>query len=273
MTFDRDSVLQGLRDGVPIALAAVPFGLIVGLSGVQVGLSAFQAAAMPFIVYAGASQLASLQLLGLGAPLLVIWLTAAIINVRFVIYSASLAGQFARLGFPWRLLLAYLTTDQVYALSVTRFRAQDAPKSPGAYFLLVAGLCFVAWTGAGVVGATMGAVLPASWQLDFVVPLIFVALLVSSLRNRPSWVAAIVGGTVAVLAQGLAFNAGLIVGSLAGITAGAVAERTLAGRAGRPAGGEPSGPDERAGGEPSGRGEPDVGEPSGHSGPAAPGSR
>lgn len=180
---------------------------------------------MPYVVYAGASQLASLQLLGGGAPLLVIWLTSALINVRFLIYSASLAGHFAHLSKPWRLLLAYVTTDQVFGLAVTRFRGDYAPKSKGAYFLLLAGICWIAWTGAGVVGATMGTALPAAWQLEFIVPLIFLALLVSSLRNGPSWAAAVVGGGVAVLAQGLPFNAGLIVGTLAGITTGALLER------------------------------------------------
>jgi 4-azaleucine resistance transporter AzlC len=225
VTFDRASVLQGFRDGLPIAIAAIPFGLIIGLSGVQAGLTALQSSAMPYVVYAGASQLASLQLLGGGAPLVVIWLTAALINVRFLIYSASLAGHFAHLSVPWRLLLAYVTTDQVFGLTVTRFRTAHKPKNPGAYFLVLAGLCWLAWTGAGVVGATMGTALPTAWQLDFIVPLIFLALLVSSLRNGPAWAAAVVGGGVAVLAQGLPYNAGLIVGTLAGITSGTLLER------------------------------------------------
>lgn len=221
--FDRASVLAGVRDGLPIAISAIPFGLIVGVTGVQSGLSVFQAASMPIIVYAGASQIAALQLFSQVAPLLVIWLTTSLINIRFVIYSASLAPHLAHLSLPWRLLLAYATTDQVFGLAVTRFRSEPRLKSPGAYFLLLTLLCWVAWTGAGVVGATMGVALPAEWHLDFVIPLIFMVMLVTSLRNGAAWVAAVTAGTVAVAAQGLPFNSGLIVGTLAGIVAGSLA--------------------------------------------------
>lgn len=222
--FDRASVLAGVRDGLPIAISAIPFGLIVGVTGVQSGLSAFQAASMPAIVYAGASQIAALQLFSVAAPLLVVWLTTALINIRFVIYSASLAPHLAHLSLPWRLLLAYSTTDQVFGLAVNRFRSGPPLKSPGAYYLLLTMLCWVAWTGAGVVGATMGVALPAAWHLDFVIPLIFMVMLVTALRNRAAWAAAVVAGTVAVAAQGLPFNSGLIVGTLAGIAAGSLAE-------------------------------------------------
>ena len=222
--FDRASVLAGVRDGLPIAISAIPFGLIVGVTGVQSGLSVFQAASMPIIVYAGASQIAALQLFSAVAPLLVIWVTTTLINIRFVIYSATLAPHLAHLSLPWRLLLAYATTDQVFGLAVSRFRTEPRLKSPGAYFLLLTILCWVAWTGAGVVGATMGVALPAEWHLDFVIPLIFMVMLVTSLRNRASWAAAATAGTVAVAAQGLPFNSGLIVGTLAGIAAGSLAE-------------------------------------------------
>src|SRR5690625_4501023 len=135
--FDRASVLAGVRDGLPIAISAIPFGLIVGVTGVQSGLSVFQAASMPIIVYAGASQIAALQLFSAVAPLLVIWVTTTLINIRFVIYSATLAPHLAHLSVPWRLLLAYATTDQVFGLAVTRFRSEPRLKSPGAYFLLL----------------------------------------------------------------------------------------------------------------------------------------
>ena len=93
--------------------------------------------------------------------------------------------------------------------------------------LLLTLLCWVAWTGAGVVGATMGVALPAEWHLDFVIPLIFMVMLVTSLRNGAAWVAAVTAGTVAVVAQGLPFNSGLIVGTLAGIVAGSLAGRAF----------------------------------------------
>jgi predicted branched-subunit amino acid permease len=56
MTVDRRSVALGLRDGVPIAVAVIPFGAIVGLGAVQAGLDKLQAILMPYLVFAGASR-------------------------------------------------------------------------------------------------------------------------------------------------------------------------------------------------------------------------
>jgi len=225
MTPARTSATRALRDGIPIALSVVPFGAVVGLSGVQVGLGTVQAAVTPFIVFAGASHLAALQLLTAGAPLLVIWATGAIINLRFAMYATSLATYLAPVPQPWRLFLAYATTDQVFAMSMVRFRSADPPSAPGVYFAVLAGLSWLGWSLAGVFGATVGAVAPASWQLDFVVPLIFTALLAGALKAPPTLVAAAVGGSVAAVAAPLPLNLGLIVGALAGIAAGASAER------------------------------------------------
>lgn len=224
MSFDRASAARALRDGIPVGLSVMPFGAIVGLSGVQVGLGTVQAAVTPFIVFAGASHLAALQLLSSGAPLLVIWATGAIINLRFAMYATSLARYLAAVPMPWRLLLAYGTTDQVFALSMMRFRSSEAPASRGVYFAVIAGISWVAWSAAGVFGATVGAVAPAAWQLDFVVPLIFTALLAGAVRSRAALGAAAIGGCVAVAADGLPLNLGLIVGALAGIAAGGLVE-------------------------------------------------
>ena len=243
MTPARTSATRALRDGIPIGLSVMPFGAIVGLSGVQVGLGTVQAAVTPFVVFAGASHLAALQLLATGAPLLVIWATGAIINLRFAMYATSLASYLAPVPMPWRLFLAYATTDQVFAMSMVRFRSADPPAAPGAYFAVLAGVSWLAWSLAGVFGATVGAVAPDSWQLDFVVPLIFTALLAGALKAPPTLVAAAVGGSVAVVAAPLPLNLGLIIGALAGIAAGAMAERAWPpAPPTRPAPSGPSGP-------------------------------
>src|SRR5690606_5932447 len=96
--------------------------------------------------------------------------------------------------------------------------------SRGVYFAVIAGISWVAWSAAGVFGATVGAVAPAAWQLDFVVPLIFTALLAGAGRSRAALGAAAIGGCVAVAAGGLPLNLGLIVGALAGIAAGGLVE-------------------------------------------------
>lgn len=229
MSFSRASALQGVRDVAPILLGVVPFGLVAGVAAVAVGLPRFEAIAISVLVFAGASQLAGLQLIGDGAPAGVIWLTTLMINLRFLMYSASIAPWLKRLRTRTRTLLAYLLTDQAYALSVARFRRAE-PASRRDYYLGVAGAMWLTWMTATSVGVLVGAQVPPAWGLDFAIPLTFMALLFPMLRDRPSLLAALVGGALAVALRALPLNLGLVTASLAGIAAGAVAERAAARR-------------------------------------------
>lgn len=220
MTFDRHSVALGLRDGLPIAVAVVPFGAITGLAAVQAGLTKLQAVLMPYLVFAGASQLAAYQLVLVGAPVLVILATATMINLRFTMYSAALARYLSDAPRFWRYLLAYSMTDQGFVLAVHRFESDDPPANPRDYLLASWGPVWFVWTSSAVLGALLGTVVPPSWHLDFAVPLVFLALLASALRDRPAALAAAVGGTAAVVLAGLPLNLGMLLGSLAGIATG-----------------------------------------------------
>src|SRR6185295_7522016 len=88
---------------------------------------------MSVIVFAGASMVASAQLLASGTPALLIVLATLFINLRFMMYSASLRLHFAREPLAWRLAIAYLQADNVYAL--TLMRASDHPQQLKEYFL------------------------------------------------------------------------------------------------------------------------------------------
>jgi predicted branched-subunit amino acid permease len=204
-----------------------PFGLVSGLTAMATGLSAAQAMTMSVTVFAGASQLATLQLLAEGAIPAVMILTALTINLRFAMYSASLAPYFYHLGVGWRLPLAYFLVDQNYALSVNRFRFSEQGREPwGHWYFLGGGVTmWVTWQASTLVGIYMGGGIPSDWQLDFAIPLVFMAVLVPALRDRLHVAAAATGGTVATLAGGLPYNLGLVVGALCGITAGVLLEK------------------------------------------------
>ncbi|MBV9952473.1 MAG: branched-chain amino acid ABC transporter permease, partial [Acidimicrobiia bacterium] len=61
--------------------------------------------------------------------------------------------------------------------------------------------------------------------LDFAVPLVFLVLLVPAITSRPAVVAAIGGGAGAVVAAELgAGTMSLLIGAIAGIVAGTIAE-------------------------------------------------
>ena len=222
--FDED-LLAGVRDVSPLMLGVAPFALVAGIAAVDAGLGLAEAVGMSVIVFAGASQLAALELLGENAPLAVVVGTAAVINLRMLMYSASIAPHFADYGRRLRAGLAYLLTDQAYALSVAEFD-ENPDRSRWRYYLGAAASLWIVWQIGTVVGVVLGAGVPDAWGLTFAVPLVFLALLVPAMKDRPTTVAGVAGGAVAVVAAGLPLNLGLLVGALSGIAAGLVTEVT-----------------------------------------------
>lgn len=226
-------VTASLRAGAhamsPLLPSVVPFGVIAGVAARDAGLDAAAALGMSVVIFAGSAQLAGLQLITESALPVVIVLTMLVINLRFAMYSASIAPHLAGLPRRWKWPLAYLLTDQAYAVAITRWR-RDPPIADKAAFLLGAAfpLWFV-WVVATLAGIAVGNAIPASWQLGFTVPLIFLALLVPAVHDRPSLAAATVGGGIAVAAHGLPFNLGLVTGASAGIVTGLICQR-LGGR-------------------------------------------
>ncbi len=185
---------------------------------------------MSLLVFAGAAQLAALQLIGTNAPFVVVVGTALIINARFMMYSASLAPYFDGLGSGRKTLASYLLTDQAFAFSIRRFTEHDEPLSTRiSYYFGAAVVLWITWQVSTAVGAIFGASIPARWSLDFAIPLVFIALLVPAIRDRSDGVAAAVAGTLAVLLAGLPYNLGLPLAATTGILAG-----TLTGRRSRP---------------------------------------
>jgi 4-azaleucine resistance transporter AzlC len=208
-------------------VGVVPFGLVAGAAAVGAGLSVVQAAALSVVVFAGASQLAIIELLGRDAALAVVVGTALVINARMVMYSASLAPHFLEEDSRWRALMAYVLTDQAYALSVTRYaEGLEGVERKRWYYLGTAFPLWVVWQLCTVAGALAGTQVPAWLPLEFAVPLTFLALLVPAVQGRPTLAAALVGGGVATLGASLPFNLGLLVGAVAGVVAGTLlAER------------------------------------------------
>lgn len=223
----RESFTAGVIAVAPMVPGVAPFGLVAGLTAMATGLSAVQAMTMSVTIFAGASQLATLQLLAEGAIPAVIILTALTINLRFAMYSASLAPHLYHLGPRWRLPLAYFLVDQNYALSIARFQYTGRGGDPfGHWFFLGGGVTmWLTWQISTAVGIFMGGGIPREWSLDFAIPLVFMAVLVPALRNRPHVVAALTGGIVATIAGSLPYNLGIVLGALSGISAGVVFEQ------------------------------------------------
>lgn len=219
---------QGCLDEAPILLGTMPFGLIYGVLAVSNGLPEPIAQAMSAIVFAGSSQFITAQLIGQATTGVVIVATIFIVNLRHALYSASLAPYLRHLNAGWKALLAYLLTDEAYAVAIVRYQRDDStghrPPYQHWYTLGAAFTLWSSWQASTAVGVFLGGSVPASWGLDFTLALTFIALVFTSVRTRPMWAAAVTAGVIAVVAHGLPFNFGLLLAALGGILTGMVVE-------------------------------------------------
>lgn len=225
---NRDAFYAGSRDIAPILIGIFPFGIIAGVAAVEAGLPAIQAIAASPMIFAGASQLAAMDLLGGGSPVLVIVLTALVINSRFAMYSAGLSPHFRRLGATRKSLVAYLLTDQAFAASAVRFAALDESLDRRfAYYLGAAVPPWLTWQASTIVGVVVGSGVSPELSLDFAIPLMFLALLFPAITDRTTATAAAVAFVAATSLRGLPLNLGLLTASAIAIAfAVAIESRT-----------------------------------------------
>src|SRR6056297_2312653 len=223
---NKKSALRGVKAVTPLMLGVIPFGLISGIAAANTGLSIGMTMLMSVGIFAGAAQLASLQLIRINAHMLVIIYTALIINLRMMLYSLSIAPYIQKVSTKWKVLLAYSMTDQSYAMSSVHF--MNNPEEDKKSFFFGASISIWAiWQISTVVGYLMGSVIPQELGLDFGIPLTFIAILLKGVTGWPGVIAIITSGIVAVFASQLPMNIGLVFAAIIGITAGAVSEKIL----------------------------------------------
>lgn len=225
MSVARSEFAAGVRAVLPLLLGVIPFGTIYGVLALAAGIPPAAAQVMSAVVFAGSAQFVAVQLIGAGAPAVVVLLTTFVINLRHVLYSASLAPHLAPLHRPWKWLLAFLLTDEAYAVSIVRHR-RGTPDSTGHWYTLGVSLAlWLSWQISTAVGIYLGAQVPPSWSLDFTLALTLIALVVPALNSGAAVAAATTAGVIAVVAAGLPFKLGLMLAASCGILAGLIAER------------------------------------------------
>jgi len=214
----------GIRAEIPLLIGVFPFGLIYGALALSAGLSTSTAQMMSSIVFAGSEQFITAQLVYESAPGFVIVLTIAVVNLRHMLYSASLAPYLAALPTRWKGLLSYLLTDEAYAPTIIHYE-KEGITSYAHWYLFGAGFSlWFNWQISTALGIFLGTAIPESWSLDFALPLTFIAMVVPVLKDRPAIAAALAAGVVALIAFSLPYKLGLILAALVGITVGTVLE-------------------------------------------------
>jgi 4-azaleucine resistance transporter AzlC len=228
--FSGPAFLEGVRDMLPMLMGIVPFGVVCGVGAISAGASPLAALAMSLIIFSGAAQIAATQLIADGAPFAVIVLTCFVLSLRFLMYSAAMAPHLRSLDSRWRNLLAFLLTDQAFASTIHRFRESGDLRANASYFLGAGALLWVTWGVATLAGVLLGSVIPSSWQLEFVVPLCFIAILAPLLRDRVTIVVFVVAAIAVVALDALPMRLALICAGLLGIASGVIADRLRSSR-------------------------------------------
>ncbi|MEM9033071.1 MAG: AzlC family ABC transporter permease [Actinomycetota bacterium] len=216
---------RGIVSVAPLIPGVVPFGMVSGAAVVDAGHGMGEALGLSVVLFAGASQLAVLDVLGQGAGVAVAIASAWIINLRFLLYSTALAVHLDGLSVSRRLGMGYVLTDQAYAVAAVGAEERSTTDTFWR-FLGAAWTMWASWQVSTILGVVVGDRVPEDVPIDFVIPLLFLSIVLPALVDRPTVLAAVVGGVGAVTAaEAGAGDLSLMTGALLGIVAGTLADR------------------------------------------------
>jgi 4-azaleucine resistance transporter AzlC len=217
-------------EGLGIAVSAIGFGFVYGLSARQAGFSPIEAVAMSTIVFAGAAQFAAVGYVAAGLPWPGVVLLTFLLNARHLLYSASLAPWLRGVPFWRRAVMAHLLTDEAFALTIGHFRRVGRPDERG-YWLAAIGATFIPWNLATLAGVVLGAQIPdpARFGIDIIFPAAMIGLAVGLITGRRELVAAIVGAGIGVVVALLSSpSIGIVVGGVVGPAVGLLVPEAVA---------------------------------------------
>jgi 4-azaleucine resistance transporter AzlC len=188
-----------IAEGWPVFVTTVFVGIGFGLTGRQSGLSIVETSAASVIVFAGASQFVMVDLLRTGAPAPLIVLTVVLLNARHLLMAAALRPFVAGASLARRLGLAYILTDEAFALGIGWFRRGHRDLT---YYTVFGAVMWCSWNVGTLLGATFGADLqdPQRFGIDFAITAVFVAIVVIGVRHRAD---AVVAAVAVIVAAGM----------------------------------------------------------------------
>ena len=221
---------EGAKDTFPLIVGAIPFGIIFGTLSATAGLSFGATMGMSLFVFAGSSQFVCVSLVTAGTAWPMIVLTTFVVNLRHMLYSATMVPFYKKLNPLWKMVLAFGLTDETFAVAVSRYMQKDDAPNKHYYNLGSMVFMYTNWNLCTLIGLTAGKAFPgiSQWGLDFAMPATFIGIVIPYLVSKPMWASAVTAGTVSILAAGLPHKLGLMVAAFAGVTMGLVCEKLLA---------------------------------------------
>lgn len=226
------SLRAGVLAMLPLMLGVLPFGLIFGTLAISSGLTPWQGMGMSALVFAGSAQFIALSLLAAGTSIPVLLATTLVINLRHVLYSATVQPGVAHWPRRWRWLLSFMLTDELFAVFSVRLQHEGGSEAMR-WYLLGNGLAmYGTWLLATLAGIVLGQQIPdlSQWGLEFAMVATFAAIVGTQLHDRAMLAAALAAGAAALLLRGMPYKLDLILAALAGIVAGLLAENATTAR-------------------------------------------
>ncbi len=212
------TLTRGIADVSPLMIPVVPFGIIFGVIGMELGLSPYMTFGMSVIIFGGASQIVLLQLFSGGASSLVTITSVGAVNSRHLLYGAVFSEYLSQLKLSWKVILSYVLIDQAFAVSNIYFR-KNKENDFKHYHLLGAGFtCWTVWQISTILGIVLGSVVPEELGLSFTISLTFLALLINDFRKFKNIIVMLVSGVVATIGyNSIPFQAYIIVAALSAL--------------------------------------------------------
>ncbi len=220
---------KGAKDTFPLIVGAIPFGIIFGTLSAAAGLSFAATMGMSIFVFAGSSQFVCVSLVTSGTAWPMIVLTTFVVNLRHMLYGATMVPFYKNLNPLWKMVLAFGLTDETFAVAVSRYTKNDGVPNKQYYNLGSMVFMYINWNLCTFIGLTAGKTFPqiSGWGLDFAMPATFIGIVIPYLVSKPMWASVITAGTVSILAGGLPHKLGLMVAALVGVTVGVVCEKVF----------------------------------------------
>ena len=211
-------ISKGILDVSPLMIPVVPFGIIYGVIGMDLGLGPYMTLGMSIIVFGGASQIVLLQLFSGGASSLVILSSVGAVNSRHVLYGAVLSENLSGLKFIWKIILSYVMVDQAFAVSNDYFRKNKRNKNKHYHLLATGFTCWTIWQFSTFAGIVLGSIIPEELGLKFAIPITFLALLINDFKKFKNVIVMLVSGLIATFGYNLIpFKAYIIVATLSAL--------------------------------------------------------
>ena len=199
MSKKKENLLKGFYDVSPLLLPVVPFGIIFGALGIELGFGPYITYATSIIIFSGASQIVFFQLLSNGASSLIAITSSSVVSTRHLLYGAVVAQYLSKLSLMWKIFLSYLLTDQAFAVSQEFFKKNSNDEYKH-YHLLGAGLTlWIVWQLTTVIGILLGSIVPEELGLSFTIPLTFLALLINYFRKIDHLIVIFLSGLSSIL--------------------------------------------------------------------------